>query len=96
MRCCLSFFSLVCIAALGAGFWGNHLVHEETDKFVQATQQMARLVDHAQTQVQVLIVVFQKMFFFIKREGKLFIPSTQGSKTCLIIHRQKIKLYYSK
>jgi len=52
VRCCLSFFSLLCIAALGAGFWGNHILHEETTKFTQATQHMSRLIQHAQNQAQ--------------------------------------------
>lgn len=52
VRCCLSFFSLLCIAALGAGFWGNHLLHEETTKFTQATQHMSRLIQHAQIQAK--------------------------------------------
>jgi hypothetical protein len=54
IRCCLSFFSLVCCAGLGAGFWGNHILHEEVDRFTTATTHVARLVDHAQTQVPAL------------------------------------------
>jgi hypothetical protein len=58
IRCCLSFFSLVCCAGLGAGFWGNHILHEEVDRFTTATTHVARLVDHAQTQVPALNLFF--------------------------------------
>ena len=52
VRCCLSFFSLVCCAALGAGFWGNHILHEESIRFSQNTHHMSKLVEHAQSQAK--------------------------------------------
>ena len=32
IRCCLSFFALVTVAALAVGFWGNHELHTGVER----------------------------------------------------------------
>eukprot|EP00092_Neocalanus_flemingeri_P003862 GFUD01004158.1.p1 GENE.GFUD01004158.1~~GFUD01004158.1.p1 ORF type:complete len:631 (-),score=66.99 GFUD01004158.1:1491-3383(-) len=60
IRCCLSFFSLVCCSALGAGFYGNHVFHSGAEQFSQSMVHMDRLIQHAQKQVKSFNDVLQK------------------------------------
>jgi len=60
IRCCLSFFSLVCCSALGAGFYGNHVFHAGTEKFAQSVVHMDRLIDEAQQNVKSFNDVLQR------------------------------------
>jgi len=60
IRCCLSFFSLICCSALGAGFYGNHVFHSGAEKFSQSMIQIDRLVVHAQKHVQAFNDILQK------------------------------------
>jgi len=60
IRCCLSFFFLVCCSALGAGFYGNHVFHSGAEQLSQSMVHMDRLVQHAQKQVKSFNDVLQK------------------------------------
>lgn len=51
IRCCLSFFALVCCSGLAIGFYGNHELHNGLEKFSQSLVHMDRLINTAQTQV---------------------------------------------
>ena len=51
IRCCLSFFALVCCSALGVGFYGNHELHAGLERFSQSMVHMDRLIVTAQKQV---------------------------------------------
>jgi hypothetical protein len=60
IRCCLSFFSLVCCSALAAGFYGNHQLHAGTEAFNTAMVNMDRLILGAQRQVKAFNDVLHK------------------------------------
>jgi len=60
IRCCLSFFSLVCCSALAGGFYGNHQLHAGTEHFNTAMTNMDRLIQTAQNQVKTFNDVLQK------------------------------------
>jgi len=60
IRCCLSFFSLVCCSALAAGFYGNHQLHSGTEAFNTAMINMDRLIIGAQRQVKAFNDVLHK------------------------------------
>ena len=51
IRCCLSFFALVCCSGLAIGFYGNHELHNGLERFSQSLGHMDRLINTAQTQV---------------------------------------------
>ena len=51
IRCCLSFFALVCCSALAVGFYGNHELHAGLERFSQSMVHMDRLIATAQKQV---------------------------------------------
>jgi len=52
IRCCLSFFALVCCSALAGGFYGNHELHRGLEGFTQHMVNIDRLIQHAQKQVK--------------------------------------------
>jgi len=52
IRCCLSFFALVCCSALAVGFYGNHELHAGLERFSQSMVHMDRLIVTAQKQVK--------------------------------------------
>ena len=60
IRCCLSFFALVCCSALGAGFYGNHELHGGLEEFSKFLVQIDRHIDEAQSQVKSFSDTLQK------------------------------------
>ena len=60
IRCCLSFFALVCCSALAVGFYGNHELHGGLEKFSQSMVHIDRLIDEAQKQVKSFNDALQK------------------------------------
>jgi len=60
IRCCLSFFSLVCCSALAGGFYGNHQLHAGTEQFNSAMVNIDRTIIAAQNQVKSFNDVLQK------------------------------------
>lgn len=60
IRCCLSFFSLVCCSALAMGFYGNHQLHVGSEHFNTAMVNMDRVIKTAQNQVKLFNDVLQK------------------------------------
>ena len=60
IRCCLSFFALVCCSALAAGFYGNHELHGGLEEFSKFLVQIDRHIDEAQSQVKSLTDALEK------------------------------------
>jgi len=52
IRCCLSFFALVCCSALGVGFYGNHELHGGLERFSYSMVQIDQRIQQAQKQVK--------------------------------------------
>lgn len=60
IRCVLSFFALVTMAALAGGFWGNQVLHGGVEEFEKAAENINNIVRRVQEMTRKFNDVIQK------------------------------------